>query len=56
MLYIYNIKLTFCHDMSWFLAEKKPLAYNMHRKKGNRTLYRLYKAIGVELNYQGIGV
>lgn len=42
-----------CHG-SW---QKKSLWHiTCIEKKGNRTLYRLYKAIGVELNYQGIGV
>ena len=55
MLYIYNIKLTFCHDISWFLTENSIWHTNCV-SKSSRTFYRLHKATGIELNYQGIGV
>jgi hypothetical protein len=54
MLYIYNIKLTFCHDLSYFW-QKKSIWHTNCVSKSSRTFYRLHKATGIELNYQGIG-
>lgn len=55
ILYIYNIKLTFCHNLSYFW-QKKSIWHTNCVSKSSRTFYRLHKATGIELNYQGIGV
>lgn len=55
ILYIYDIKLTFCHNLSYFW-QKKSIWHTNCVSKSSRTFYRLHKATGIELNYQGIGV
>ena len=55
ILYIYDVKLTFYHNLSFFW-QKHSIWHTNCVSKSSRTFYRLHKATGIELSYQGIGV